>query len=118
MTLEELRRETAIPIVIAEETGIITYVNAAFEQVFGWRRAEIVGQPVVVLVPPSLRDAHQLGFSRLLVTGVPTLVNRPLRLQALTKSGHAIEVEQTLVSEHRGGQWCFGAMICPVGPTT
>src|ERR1700676_2427143 len=38
--------------------GRITLVNAQTERLFGYSRAELVGQPVELLVPDAARDAH------------------------------------------------------------
>ncbi|MFI1994077.1 PAS domain S-box protein [Actinoplanes sp. NPDC020271] len=38
--------------------GAITLINAQAEQLFGYSRAELVGQPVDVLVPERLRATH------------------------------------------------------------
>jgi PAS domain S-box-containing protein len=38
--------------------GRITLINAAAERLFGYRRAELVGQPVEILVPDGVRGAH------------------------------------------------------------
>ncbi len=45
-------------IVTANEAGIITLVNAQTEKLFGYARAELIGQPVEVLVPERFRAAH------------------------------------------------------------
>lgn len=43
-------------IVVADATGRIGLVNARTEAMFGYGRAELIGQPVELLVPPALRD--------------------------------------------------------------
>jgi PAS domain S-box-containing protein len=51
--------------VIVDEAGTIVLVNARAEQVFGYPRAEVIGQPVEMLLPKSLRRrhlAHRQGF--------------------------------------------------------
>jgi len=71
-----LRRETAIrrraedrfrtlldvapeSMVIVNEQGLITLVNAQTEQLFGYSRAEILGQPVEQLIPERFRSRHK-----------------------------------------------------------
>ena len=114
-TIQEIQRVTDVPAVIADHHGFITHVNQPFEEVFGWRAAEIVGQSLSAIIPQNLHDAHHLGFSRFLSTGKKTLLNRPLRLKAVTKDGRVFEAEHFIVAEQRDDQWQFGATIRPVG---
>jgi len=44
--------------VIVDERGRITLINAQTEKLFGYARAELVGQPVEVLIPERYRDLH------------------------------------------------------------
>jgi PAS domain S-box-containing protein len=116
MTLGELRQERAFPVVVADERGVITYVNEPFERVFGWGAAEIVGRPLTRIIPPTLHDAHHLGFSRFIMTGTATLLNQPLALTAVTRQGKEFDAQHTIVAERQDGRWVFGAMIAPLGP--
>jgi PAS domain S-box-containing protein len=44
--------------VMINQTGAIEMVNAQAERVFGYVRAELLGQPVEMLVPERFRDGH------------------------------------------------------------
>jgi PAS domain S-box-containing protein len=50
----------AVPdaLVVADPGGRIVMVNAQTEQLFGYRRDELVGYPIELLVPERLRDRH------------------------------------------------------------
>ena len=113
-TVDEMLRETDMPVVVADYQGLITHVNARFEAVFGWQGQEIIGKPLTTIIPRRLHDAHHLGFSRFLTTGTTTLLNQPLNLQAVTKAGQEIEAEHLIVAEQRQGQWVFAASIRPL----
>jgi PAS domain S-box-containing protein len=45
-------------LVIADASGIIVLVNAETERLFGYRRDELVGGPLEMLVPARFREAH------------------------------------------------------------
>jgi PAS domain S-box-containing protein len=51
----------AVPdaMVCVQADGRIALVNAQTERLFGYQRDELVGQPVEMLVPEALRDAHR-----------------------------------------------------------
>lgn len=46
------------PVIIADASGIICFLNAQAELVFGYTKEEIVGQPVEMLLPQSIREEH------------------------------------------------------------
>ena len=45
-------------VVVVDSDGLVALVNAKMEEMFGYSREELVGQPVEVLVPERFRDAH------------------------------------------------------------
>lgn len=45
-------------IVVVDEGGVIRLANTQAERLLGWRRGELVGQGIEVLVPERVRDVH------------------------------------------------------------
>jgi PAS domain S-box-containing protein len=45
-------------VVIVDQTGYISLVNSQTERLFGYKREQIVGQPVEILVPERFRSGH------------------------------------------------------------
>jgi PAS domain S-box-containing protein len=45
-------------IIVVGGTGRITLINAQIEKLFGYERAELIGRPVEVLIPDSVRGHH------------------------------------------------------------
>lgn len=80
------------------ETGRIVLWNPGAARIFGYTAAEVNGQPIEIIIPPSLRAAHEAGFSRYRATGRGHYVESqiPLDLPALTKAGDEIRIEMTL----------------------
>lgn len=113
-TIEEMKRDSQYPVVVADHLGIIIDTNFHFEQVFGWHREEIIGQPLTVILPFYFRDSHQLGFSRFTATGLSSILNHPLELKALTKDEREILSEHFIIAEQQNGNWIFGAILRPL----
>jgi PAS domain S-box-containing protein len=45
-------------VLVVDGSGKINLVNASIERLFGYSRAELLGQSVEILIPGELRDAH------------------------------------------------------------
>ncbi|HET7133821.1 MAG TPA: PAS domain S-box protein, partial [Gammaproteobacteria bacterium] len=50
-------------IVVIDAGGLITTFNAAAERMFGYGAADVIGQPVQLLMPEPHRSQHQ-GYVR------------------------------------------------------
>ncbi|MBX8632319.1 MAG: PAS domain S-box protein [Thermoplasmata archaeon YP2-bin.285] len=57
-TLSSLVENAADAIVVTETGGNVVNVNPAFEKMFGWKKDEIVGEPLPT-VPPGLKDVFE-----------------------------------------------------------
>lgn len=83
-------------IVIVDRSGHIVLVNAQTERVFGYERAELLGQRVEILVPERFRDVHvhhRAGYSR--AAGVRPM-GAGLELYGRRKDGAEFPVEISL----------------------
>lgn len=72
-------------LVALDVNGRIVEFSAGATRLWGWSRAEIVGQPATLLMPPRFRDAHTAGINRYLRTGQSVLLGKPVRLTLLRK---------------------------------
>jgi two-component system, LuxR family, sensor kinase FixL len=90
--------------VIADRHGVIVYANRTADQLFGWERGELVGQPVEVLLPARFRATHQLD--RAAYHGAPG--TRPMglgiELAGLRKDGKEFAAEISLAPLTLGGE--------------
>lgn len=114
-SIASLKEELEDAVVIADGLGRIAFVNAAFERLFGWRASELLGRSLTVIIPPDLRDAHLLGFSRFTVAGNPTVINHPLVTKSLARDGRVFDATHHIVAESTEEGWSFGATIIPAG---
>jgi PAS domain S-box-containing protein len=95
-------------IVTIDHDGRLTEFNPAAERTFGYRRAEVVGKQLAdVIVPPSLREKHRLGFARYLATGEVRMLGRRLEITALRADGVEFPVELTITRSPLDGPPSF-----------
>jgi len=77
--------------------GQIALVNAEAERVFGYRRDELVGQPVEILVPDRARGAHPTHRTGYFVHPSPRPMGAGMQLAARRKDGTEFPAEISLV---------------------
>ncbi len=62
--------ETATDAILTiDRDSRIQFANAATERIFGYPPADLVGQPLTMLMPPEQREHHVRGMARYLGTG-------------------------------------------------
>jgi len=84
-------------VISIDQQGRVTYVNSAFEHIFGYRANDIVGWKLAeAVVPPSLREAHRRGFARYLATGQPRILDRRIEITAMRADGSEFPAEVTV----------------------
>ncbi|MFB1010207.1 MAG: PAS domain S-box protein [Thiopseudomonas sp.] len=75
--------------------GTIQRWNAASEQLFGFSKADAMGQSLDIIIPEHLREAHWRGFDAAVASGQLKLSGKPTLTRALHRDGHKIYVEMT-----------------------
>ena len=61
-----------------------------------WPRNELVGQRIIAVIPPALRNAHVAAFTNATVNGDHRLLDQPLQLDAWTHGGRTVPITLTL----------------------
>jgi PAS domain S-box-containing protein len=88
----------AIPdaLVIADATGRIVLVNAQTERLFGYRREELLGHPIEVLLPDRFRERHVAQRDGYFAAPHTRPMGRGMELVGRRKDGHEVPVEIAL----------------------
>ena len=79
-------------------SGRIVLWSPSAEALFGYAAAEVVGRPIEILIPESLKERHRAGLAGYAATGRGALIDAgaPVELPARRKDGTEITVELTL----------------------
>lgn len=110
-TVDEILHVKTQPAIAADEQGLITYINEAFTQTYGWTKTDLLGKSLTEIMPPKFREAHHFGFSRFLATGVERVSGQPLPLAMLFKDGTVKDAEHFILADKPDNHWRFAATI-------
>jgi PAS domain S-box-containing protein len=95
-------------VIIIDQRGCMTYVNAAAERIFGCRASEVLGRELAeAFLPPSLREAHRRGLARYLTTGETHVLDRRIEITAMHADGSEFPVELTVTRADLPGTPAF-----------
>jgi PAS domain S-box-containing protein len=89
--------------VIVDQGGTITLINAGTETVFGYSREELIGRPVEMLVPSQFRDRHVNHRAEFLADPRARFMGTGLELRGRRKDGSEFPVEVSL-SPHQAAE--------------
>jgi diguanylate cyclase (GGDEF)-like protein/PAS domain S-box-containing protein len=123
---EELRhseaRKSAIlegaldAVVTVDEEGRITEFNPAAERTFGFARAQVIGQPIDVIIPHPLREQRPPRLGRYLGGGEALALGQRLERPALCADGTELPVEISVTPTFEGGRTIYTAFIRDITP--
>ena len=82
--------------VITDEEGLIVLVNQRTEELFGWSRDELIGQPIEMLLPFKVRERHREHRAGFRHAERPMQIGLGTPLYALRRDGSEFPVDITL----------------------
>lgn len=91
-------------LMITDENGRIRLVNSTLEEMFGYDRAEILGEHIEVLVPESVRSRHRAHRVRYRAAPHRRPMGEDLDLEGRRKDGTTFPVDVSLSPLHVGDE--------------
>ena len=98
-------------IISADSASNIVGWNTAAERLFGYTEAEIIGQPLTVLMPERFRNLHREGLARVVAGGAPHVIGKTVELAGLHKDGSEFPLEFSLAQWQAADGQFFTAII-------
>ena len=98
-------------VIVADAQGHIVHKNRTAGAMFGYSPGELVGAPIVTLMPVRYRARHELGVRRFMATGESLIINRTVEMVAVRKDGQEFPVELSVSSYVVDGQTYFVAYV-------
>lgn len=83
-------------VVIADAAGTMVFVNGEAEKLFGYRRSELLGQPVEMLIPGAARTEHAASRDRYFASPRRRPMGSGIELFGLRRDGTEFPAEISL----------------------
>jgi len=84
-------------IMFADRDGIIDLWNSGAEAIFGYKKEEVRGKSLDLIIPEKLRQRHWEGYHTVMKTGESRYGKELLKVPAIRKDGTSISVEFTIL---------------------
>ncbi|MEX2262825.1 MAG: PAS domain S-box protein [Bryobacteraceae bacterium] len=98
-------------IVKIDDRSEITFANSAAGKIFGYTPAELIGQPLTMLMPAYLRHVHRAALRRYIETGQKHLSWEGVELPGLHKTGREIPLEISFGEFAKNGVHVFTGIV-------
>lgn len=81
-------------IIVIDSKGRAILYNVAAEKLFGYKKKEVLGKDIHLLLAPSeLHEAYRKGFTKFSESGKGRVLGKTLELEAISKTGERIPIE-------------------------
>jgi PAS domain S-box-containing protein len=103
---------SAVAELAADDANRIIAASPSALALLGWTATDLLGQRLVTVIPPQLREQHIAAFSEHLLTGVQTILGRAITVPALHRNGTEVPVGMVVRREQAaGGRAVFVATL-------
>ena len=99
-------------IITIDKKGLINFWNNRAEQMFGWKKSEVIGKPLHDTIIPDVHKAnHVKGMNHYLKTGEGPVLNKNLELPAINRNGKEFPIEISIIPIQQNNELFFCSFI-------
>jgi PAS domain S-box-containing protein len=91
-------------IVVCDADGTIQLWNDGAQRMFGFSRAEAIGQSLDIIIPAKLRQRHWDGYHKTMATGHTRYGDQLLSVPATHRDGHRLSIEFSVALIQQDGR--------------
>jgi PAS domain S-box-containing protein len=92
--------------IMMDNEGKISYWNKAAERIFGYRREQVIGKDLhMLLIPRTSQEAFKKGFNRFRVTGQGPVIGQTIEATAIKNDGTEFPISLSISSIKLENKW-------------
>jgi two-component system sensor kinase FixL len=103
-------------VTIDQEHTVIIF-NQAAEKMFGYKREEVIGRDIAVVLSPSCAQNHKAAVARYVETRKPTLIGHETEFKAVRRSGEVFPASISFSVTEMDGRLYFTGLVRDVSET-
>ena len=98
-------------IIITDSRDTIVDINPSAEKMFGYEKGELIGVPLINIMPEEYRERHREGVKQFLETGLSTIQGRITEVEGLRKDGVVFPIELIVSTFSLGAEINFTGTV-------
>ncbi len=98
-------------IITIDKDGNVIFWNPAAEKMFGFSQEEMLGKPLLPIVPKTLHDKHLKAIKKVFDTGKLNLAGTPVELAGTGKDGKEFPLEISMTLWESAGKMFVTGII-------
>jgi PAS domain S-box-containing protein len=103
-------RSATYAVIFSDHSGKISFWNKAATALFGYGEAEILGEPLTVIMPKRYKKAHE-GWDQIISIGKSPVMGRIFEASGLRKDGSEFPLEIAATTTRMNGKVFHGAFL-------
>ncbi len=109
--LRAIVRDAVDGIIVIDEQGRVRLMNPAAERLFGYRRKEVLGRNITLLMPEPYRSQHDQYLRRYLETGEQRIIGIGREVAGRRKDGSVFPMHLSVAEIHYRRQRAFVGIV-------
>lgn len=109
--LEALLKKIPDAVITTDRSGLIREWNQGAQDIFGYKRAEVYGRPLEIIMPERYEKDHQKGMRRVEQGGEKHVIGHTVQVEGLRKEGEEFPVELTILEWKAEGTTYYTGII-------
>lgn len=102
-------------VIMMDEEGLITNWNPKAEEIFGWKKEEVIDKPMHQFIVPEVHlERHLKGMETFKKTGKGTIMDSYFEIDAITKSKKNIDITLGVTTVQIKGKQFFISFISDI----